>query len=174
MRGLSERQQQILTYLTTCRTERGYTPSIREIGDAVGLSSPASALRQLKILGEKGLIERTAGKARCLKIRQEEGSFASLPEDIVLLPVMNGKGRTFPVRKADLPEHGKADDCVVLQSPVSVSSFGILKGSLVLVCCRLKEEHALYAVFDQGHLSFSPKPATKAVLGFVFAVYSRV
>jgi len=69
---------------------------------------------------------------------------------------------------------GKTDDCVVLQSPVSVSSFGILKGSLVLVCCRLKEEHALYAVFDQGHLSFSPKPATKAVLGFVFAVYSRV
>lgn len=174
MQGLSERQQQILTYLTTCRTERGYTPSIREIGAAVGLSSPASALRQLKILEKMGLIERTAGKARCLKIKREEGSFTSLPEDIVLLPVMNGKGRTFPVRKTDLPEHGKTDDCVVLQSPVSVPSLGILKGSLVLVCCRLEEGHALYAVFDKGHLSFSETPASKAVLGFVFAVYSKV
>ena len=86
MRGLSERQQQILTYLTTCRTERGYTPSIREIGDAVGLSSPASALRQLKILGEKRLIERTAGKARCLKIRMKKDLLHLFPRILFFFP----------------------------------------------------------------------------------------
>ncbi|NBU32642.1 MAG: transcriptional repressor LexA [Actinobacteria bacterium] len=66
--GLTARQRLILDYIGTATAERGYPPSMREIGEAVGLTSSGSVAYQLKILGEKGFINRDATRARALEI----------------------------------------------------------------------------------------------------------
>src|SRR5688500_2485585 len=51
--GLTPRQQRILAHLRDCIELRGYPPSMREIGEAVGLTSSSSVAHQLKVLEEK-------------------------------------------------------------------------------------------------------------------------
>ena len=57
---LSKRQRQILEFILEFIDSHGYNPSYREIGKAVGLSSPASVHEQIKALKEKGYLESKA------------------------------------------------------------------------------------------------------------------
>lgn len=70
--NLSPRQAEILTMIEASINERGYAPSMREIGAAVGLTSTASVKYQLEILEAKGVIRRDESKGRALELRQEE------------------------------------------------------------------------------------------------------
>ena len=56
--GLTERQRTILDVIRASVTSRGYPPSIREIGDAVGLTSTSSVAHQLRTLERKGYLRR--------------------------------------------------------------------------------------------------------------------
>ena len=66
--SLTDRQQVILKVIRSSIEENGYAPSLREIGEAVGLSSPASVKYQLDLLEEKGLINRDEIKGRALSL----------------------------------------------------------------------------------------------------------
>ena len=66
--GLTVRQRKILAFLGQTTAERGYPPTVREIGDAVGLTSSGSVAYQLKILTDKGFISRVATRARTLEV----------------------------------------------------------------------------------------------------------
>lgn len=66
--GLTPRQQRILTYLKECMEKRGYPPSVREIGEAVGLISPSSVSYQLKELEKKGFLRRDPHRPRALEV----------------------------------------------------------------------------------------------------------
>lgn len=68
---LTERQQQVLDYIKEAVHERGYPPSVREIGDAVGLSSPSSVHAQLNSLVEAGMIKKDPSKPRAIMIVEE-------------------------------------------------------------------------------------------------------
>ena len=57
--GLTARQQRILEHLRDFMERRGYPPSMREIGEAVGLTSSSSVAHQLKVLEEKGYVAAT-------------------------------------------------------------------------------------------------------------------
>ena len=61
---LTDRQQQVLDYIKKTVEDRGYPPSVREIGDAVGLSSPSSVHAQLNSLVEAGMIRRPLSSPR--------------------------------------------------------------------------------------------------------------
>jgi repressor LexA len=65
---LSERQQQVLDYIKETVDVRGYPPSVREIGDAVGLSSPSSVHSQLASLVELGIIKKDPTKPRAIVV----------------------------------------------------------------------------------------------------------
>ena len=65
---ITARQQQVLDVLAKSIDKQGYPPSVREIADAVGLSSPSSAKHQLDALEKKGYIRRTPGLPRALEI----------------------------------------------------------------------------------------------------------
>ena len=52
--GLTPRQQRVLAHIKDAIEKRGYPPSMREIGEAVGLTSSSSVAHQLKVLEEKG------------------------------------------------------------------------------------------------------------------------
>ena len=53
--GLTQRQRLVLEYIHQSVSERGYPPSMREIGEAVGLTSPSSVKHQLAVAGAQGL-----------------------------------------------------------------------------------------------------------------------
>jgi repressor LexA len=69
---LSKRQQQVLEYIRDTVNDRGYPPSVREIGDAVGLSSPSSVHSQLSALVEMGMITRDPTKPRAIVVVESQ------------------------------------------------------------------------------------------------------
>ena len=66
--GLTPRQQRILNVLRDAIEQRGYPPSIREIGDLVGLASSSSVAHQLRVLEQKGFIKRDPNRPRALEV----------------------------------------------------------------------------------------------------------
>src|SRR4051812_15604005 len=66
--GLTTRQQRILEHLRDFMERRGYPPSMREIGEAVGLTSSSSVAHQLKVLEEKGFVRRDPNRPRALEV----------------------------------------------------------------------------------------------------------
>ena len=67
--GLTERQRTILEVIRSSVTTRGYPPSIREIGDAVGLTSTSSVAHQLRTLERKGYLRRDPNRPRAVDVR---------------------------------------------------------------------------------------------------------
>ncbi len=67
-RQLTARQQQILTHILETVNERGYPPAIREIGEAVGLSSPSTVHSHLSALVKAGYIRRDPSKPRAIEV----------------------------------------------------------------------------------------------------------
>ena len=70
MPELSKMQQRIYEYIASCIRDQGYPPSVREIGEAVGLRSPSTVHFHLKRLEEAGIIEKGAGKGRAITLRE--------------------------------------------------------------------------------------------------------
>lgn len=66
--ALSQRQQEILSFLKSFSAKNGYPPSVREIGDAVGLSSSSTVHSHLNSLENKGYIRRDPSSARALTV----------------------------------------------------------------------------------------------------------
>ena len=65
---LSKRQTAIYEYICAYTKERGYPPSVREIGAAVGLASPSTVHMHLKVLQERGFIKRDSKKPRTIEV----------------------------------------------------------------------------------------------------------
>ena len=61
-------RENIYNFIVNFMTEKGYSPSIREIGDAVGLSSTSSVFNQLMNLQDDGLIKMQNGKSRTISL----------------------------------------------------------------------------------------------------------
>jgi repressor LexA len=66
--GLTPRQQKVLAHIKDSIEQRGYPPSMREIGTAVGLTSSSSVAHQLKVLEEKGFLRRDPNRPRALEV----------------------------------------------------------------------------------------------------------
>jgi repressor LexA len=76
-RGLTPRQAQVLEVLVESQRQRGYAPSMREIGDIVNLSSPSSVKHQLEVLEAKGYIRRDRHTPRAIELVNPE---ADMPQ----------------------------------------------------------------------------------------------
>jgi repressor LexA len=66
--ALSDRQTQVLSYIKETVAARGYPPSVREIGDAVGLSSPSTVHSHLSALVKAGFLRRDPSKPRAIEV----------------------------------------------------------------------------------------------------------
>jgi repressor LexA len=75
---LTQRQQQILDYIESSMRERGYPPSVREIGQAVGLTSPSSVHAHLATLQRLGFLRRDPTKPRAIEVRYDPNSGAAM------------------------------------------------------------------------------------------------
>ena len=66
--GLTLRQRRVLEVIRQSVEDRGYPPSVREIGEAVGLNSPSSVAHQLKVLETKGFLRRDPNRPRAMEL----------------------------------------------------------------------------------------------------------
>lgn len=69
---LTDRQRQVLEYIRETVASRGYPPSVREIGDAVGLNSPSTVHSHLNSLVEAGAIRRDPAKPRAIMVVEDQ------------------------------------------------------------------------------------------------------
>ena len=134
MAQLSKMQQKIYDYLVSCIREQGYPPSVREIGEAVGLRSPSTVHSHLKILQEGGYLEKDDRKTRALSVRGGSGTaFRSVPilgTVTAGLPIL-AQEDTLGYVPYDGPEQGEMFALQVRGE--SMIGAGILDGDIVLV-----------------------------------------
>ena len=195
MAELSRMQQKIYDYIVACIREQGYPPSVREIGEAVGLKSPSSVHFHLKHLEEAGVIEKGAGKGRAIALTAPE-----MPEDRV--PIVGNVAAGSPILAQECIEDylifdtgGRSGEYFALRvRGESMLNAGILPGDLVIVhrqatCSNgeivvaMIEDEATVKRFSRqnGHVwllpeneAYSPIDGTYAqILGKVAAVVRR-
>jgi repressor LexA len=78
MTDLTDRQRQVLEFIDAEVRQRGYPPSVREIGEAVGLSSSSTVHAHLAALQEKGFLTRDPTKPRAIEVHFESASGAAV------------------------------------------------------------------------------------------------
>jgi repressor LexA len=76
--SLTSRQREILDVIQRHLRERGYPPSVREIGEAVGLTSPSTVHAHLATLQRLGYLRRDPTKPRAIEVRYDAGSGAAV------------------------------------------------------------------------------------------------
>ena len=134
MTQLSTMQRKIYDYIVTCVREQGYPPSVREIGEAVGLKSPSTVHFHLKHLEEAGVIEKGAGKGRAITL-----TTLPMPQDKV--PVVGNVAAGSPILAEECIEDyltfdtgGRSEEYFALRvRGESMINAGILPGDLVVV-----------------------------------------
>lgn len=134
MAELSKMQQRIYDFLVSYIQSRGYPPSVREIGEAVGLKSPSTVHFHLKHLEEAGVIEKGAGKGRAITL-----TAPPVPEDKV--PIVGNVAAGSPILAEECIEDyltfdtgGRAGEYFALRvRGESMLNAGILPGDLVVV-----------------------------------------
>jgi repressor LexA len=142
---LTGRQQEIWKFLTDYVDEHGYPPTVREIGEAVGLASPSTVHAHLANLERAGLIKRDPTKPRALELRRDpkpEPARAAAADDVHRLPLVGEIAAGGPL----LAEQN-IEDYVAVPEPLarggeefllrvkgdSMINAGILEGDLVVV-----------------------------------------
>jgi repressor LexA len=96
--GLTPRQLKILEVIKSAIDNQGYPPSMREIGQAAGLASPASVKYQLECLEQKGWIRRDATRGRAIEVivpGEEENAIT--PEKTINVPLVGRIAAGAPV-----------------------------------------------------------------------------
>jgi repressor LexA len=141
---LTGRQQEIWNFLTEYVDEHGYPPTVREIGEAVGLASPSTVHAHLANLERVGLIKRDPTKPRALELRRDPKPQAApaAAEDVHRLPLVGEIAAGGPL----LAEQN-VEEYVAVPEPLarggeefllrvrgdSMINAGILEGDVVVV-----------------------------------------
>lgn len=200
--GLTDRQRDILAFIKKRLQERGYPPSVREIGQAVGLTSSSTVHGHLRHLEEKGFLRRDPTKPRAIEVL--EGDYGRLAAKTVSVPLIgkitaglpilaveNIEG-TYPL-PADFVRSGEPFMLSVQGS--SMIEAGILDGDYVvvnrqstasngdIVVALLGEEATVKRFFrERDHVRLQPENPAYApiltrdvqIIGKVIAVFRRI
>jgi repressor LexA len=134
MSDITVRQQRILDFINETVRDRGYPPTVREIGEAVGLTSSSSVHAQLANLERKGLLHRDPTKPRAIELADRtEG---------VTVPLVGRIAAGTPVLATEhVEEHvvvpmgfaGEADHFALRVAGDSMIGAGIFDGDIVIV-----------------------------------------
>lgn len=142
MTKLSSRQQAILEFIKNEVKDKGYPPSVREIGEAVGLASSSTVHGHLERLEKKGLIRRDATKPRAIEILDHDEELSTFSHSIARVPLVGKVTAGAPILATEniedyfpLPSHVVGDFNVFMLSIVgdSMIEAGIHDGDYVIV-----------------------------------------
>ncbi|NDI35630.1 transcriptional repressor LexA [Chengkuizengella sediminis] len=141
MNKLSTRQQSILDFIKEEVQKKGYPPSVREIGEAVGLASSSTVHGHLERLEKKGFIRRDPTKPRAIEILDEENPTIAT-SSIAQVPLIGKVTAGLPILATEnieeyfpLPNHYVGDYNVFMLQIVGESMIeaGIHDGDYVIV-----------------------------------------
>jgi repressor LexA len=152
MSDITVRQQRILDFINETVRDRGYPPTVREIGEAVGLTSSSSVHAQLANLERKGLLHRDPTKPRAIELADRtEG---------VTVPLVGRIAAGTPVLATEhIEDHvvvpmgfaGEADHFALRVSGDSMIGAGIFDGDIVIVrSTRRADDGDIVAVLLPG------------------------
>lgn len=144
MNRISNRQSAILEFIKNEVREKGYPPSVREIGEAVGLASSSTVHGHLERLEKKGLIRRDPTKPRAIEIlsEDEDESLSTFQHSVMRVPLIGKVTAGIPITATEniedyfpLPSHIAADANVFMLSVMgdSMIEAGIHDGDYVIV-----------------------------------------
>jgi repressor LexA len=146
MELLTARQQEIWNYLVEYVDGHGYPPTVREIGERVGLASPSTVHAHLANLERAGLLRRDPSKPRALELigrEKREPAPAPAPQprvDVQRLPLVGEIAAGGPLLAeqniedyVDVPERFAKGDFLLRVKGESMINAGILDGDMVVV-----------------------------------------
>lgn len=138
---ITVRQQRILDFIAETVRDRGYPPTVREIGEAVGLTSSSSVHAQLANLERKGLIHKDPTKPRAMALSEPKA-------DAVTVPLLGRIAAGAPTLASEhvedylaVPEGfaGEGDHFALKVTGESMIGAGIFDGDVVVI---RSQEHA--------------------------------
>jgi repressor LexA len=202
-RSLSAKQTQILEVIQSAVNQRGYPPSMREIGDAVGLSSLSSVAHQLGQLELAGYLRRDPNRPRALEVlidipAEDSSSFESTPiGDAAMVPLVGRIAAGIPITAEQQVEEifplprqlvGKGELFMLKVAGESMIDAAICDGDWVVVrtqntaengdiVAAMLDEEATVKVFRQrdGHTWLLPRnTAYEPILGDQATVLGKV
>ena len=150
MEKLSRMQQRVYDYIAESIAEHGYAPSVREVGEALGLKSPSTVHFHIKHLQEMGLIEKSAGKGRAITLKKQLQAVPVAPQPVEIdelaprrrqVPILGNVAAGNPILAQECIEDyltfdtgGLTGEHFALQvRGESMKYAGILPGDLVVV-----------------------------------------
>lgn len=137
---LTDKQQQILTYIKQSLKDKGYPPSVREICIAVGLSSTSTVHSHLNTLEKKGFIRRDPSKPRTIEVLDEKVNW--MDEHVTPVPIIGKVTAGAPILALEniedyfpLPNHmvRHQDTYMLSVTGTSMINAGILDGDQIIV-----------------------------------------
>jgi repressor LexA len=187
MLELTERQKQILLYIKEQVRDKGYPPSVREIGDAVGLRSSSTVHGHLKRLESKGYIRRDPTKPRAIEILDGFQESALVAKELIQVPILGSVTAGQPILAVQniedyfpLPRDFASDEATFMLRVQgdSMIEAGILNGDYVVVrqqpdasngeiVVALIEDEATVKRFykESGHIRLQPEnPVYDAII----------
>lgn len=156
---LSAKQEQILNFLKEEILTRGYPPTVREIGEAVGLRSTSSVYSQLENLERLGCIRRDPSKPRAIEIVDDEFNLSR--RDMVSLPLVGQVAAGLPILAQQniedffpVPaEYVPKNECFMLKvKGESMINAGIMNGDTIMVerCDEARDGQIIVALIDDS------------------------
>lgn len=94
MKGLTQRQKEVLQFIAAYLGDYGYPPSYQEIADAFNIASKHGVVRHLEALVRKGFIEKTGTTARSIRILDKR---YQPPADVMTLPLIGRVSAGYPI-----------------------------------------------------------------------------
>ncbi|AVK83332.1 repressor LexA [Lysinibacillus sp. B2A1] len=204
MKKVSKRQEDILAFIKEEVRAKGYPPSVREIGEAVGLASSSTVHGHLARLEQKGFIRRDPTKPRAIEILEPEDSIQK--QHVIHVPLVGKVTAGSPITAIEnieeyfpLPDtYGTSEDQLFMLEIMGESMIeaGILDGDLVIVkqkstadngdivVAMTEEDEATVKRFfkEKSHFRLQPENSTMepiivdqvSILGQVVGLYRRV
>ncbi|MDD6224211.1 MAG: transcriptional repressor LexA [bacterium] len=142
MEKLTERQNDILTVIKKAIAEKGYPPTVREIGSAVGLSSSATTQFHIKKLEEKGYIKKDNSKNRTIEVLVPN-EFLQSEDKVIEVPLLGKVTAGNPIEAIEMPDEffslpldlfsPKKEVFTLRVSGESMINIGIYDGDIIIV-----------------------------------------
>lgn len=138
---LTKRQEDVLKYIKKYIAKHGFPPATREIGEALGLTSPATVHTHIKKLVQKGYLRTTKSKFRTIEV--VGNNEYNMPDNLVRVPMLGKVTAGSPIEAIEKPDEffdlpvslvPKEEKVFVLEvSGESMINKGIYDGDVVIV-----------------------------------------
>lgn len=181
MEHLTDREKDILAYITKTLSEKGYSPSVRDIKSALSIRSTSTVHTYLQRLEEKGLLSKENGKSRTLRVDPAYQASIGIHSRIPILgrvtagmPILATENFDGYVNFPTVKENGRTEGLFALRVyGTSMIEAGILDGDVVIVektetadsgeiVVAMIEDEATVKTFykEDGHYRLQPENST--------------